>query len=133
MSRRNQYKKLHGAGMGLLAHPMVAKLAIDMAHELFEIYMRVNTIYRRMRADGQITEKAARMVFVSRVAPNMLEEARSALATMLALDDTAQCVKDEIYEALLLDSDLRANRMVTEDVLKTQTVPVLANNQKRLN
>lgn len=92
---------------------MVARLACEMAEELFEAYARDNATYRRLRADGQVTEKAARKLFVERVAPKMLEEARQALTTMLGSDDTSHYVKEQIYEALCLDSDLRANRNVT--------------------
>ena len=100
---------------GLNAHRLVAKVAIEMAEEYFEIYARTNGIYRKMRADGQVTERQARRVFVERVAPKLLEDARAQLASMLdANAPTCDYTKEQIYEALCLDSDLRANRQVAE-------------------
>ena len=96
---------------------MVAETAIEMAQELFEVYARDNQVYRKLRADGQITEKQARLVFVERTAPRLLEDARMALTSCLAQPDdkVSPWLKEEIYEALLLDSDLRANRFVAEE------------------
>jgi hypothetical protein len=56
-------------------------------------------------------------VFVERVAPRMLEDARQALTTLLTLPDDKMPVaqKDEIAEALILDNDLRAKRIVAQD------------------
>src|SRR5271170_3549696 len=105
---------------GLNAHRMVATLACEMAEGLFEVYALENAVYRKLRADGQVTEKAARKFFVERIAPKLLEDARQTLAGMLGSEDTSQYVKDQIYEALCLDSDLRANRPVAADVA---TVP----------
>ena len=101
---------------GLNAHRMVASVAIEMAQELFEVYARDNAVYRKLRADGQVTERAARTLFVEGVAPRLLEDARAQLASMLAADaPTCEYTKEQIYEALCLDSDLRANRFVAED------------------
>ena len=101
---------------GLNAHRLVASVAIEMAQELFEVYARDNAVYRKLRADGQVTERAARTLFVDRVAPRLLEDARAQLASMLAPGaDTTEHIKTQIYEALCLDSDLRANRFVAED------------------
>lgn len=102
---------------GLNVHRLVAKTAIEMAEEMFEVYARENNIYKRLRAGGQVSEKHARNVFVARVAPKMYEDARQALASMLGRDDVTQYVKDEIYEALCLDNDLRANRTVARDMV----------------
>ena len=100
---------------GLNAHRLVAAVAIEMAQELFEVYVRDNGVYRKLRADGQVTEKAARRLFVERVAPRLLEDARAQLASMLGPDaPTCEYTKEQIYEALCLDSDLRANRFVAE-------------------
>ena len=101
-------------GGGLNAHRMVANVAVEMANELFEVYMRENEVYGKMRAGGQVTEKAARKLFVERVAPKLLEDARQSLTACLSQPDdrVTPHMKQQIYEALVKDSDLRANRMV---------------------
>ena len=102
------------AGGGLNAHRLVAETAVEMANELFEVYARENTIYRGMKEAGATSEKQARKAFVARVAPRLLEEARQQLTSCLAEPDdrvTAH-MKQEIYEALIADNDLRANRTV---------------------
>lgn len=106
------------AGGGLNAHRRVAAVAVEMANHLFEEYMRVNAIYHQMRAAGQVTEKAARKLFVERVAPRMLEDARRALTDMLTQPDdrVPPSMKEEIAEALMLDNDLRGKRIIAEDV-----------------
>jgi hypothetical protein len=97
---------------GMNAHRLVAATAVEMAQELFEVYARENDIYRSLIRGGQVTEKAARKRFVKRVAPKFLEEARKALSQMLIQEHVSQMAKDEIYEALILDNDMRANRLV---------------------
>lgn len=108
-------------GPGLNAHWRVAKVAVEMANAAFEQYMEVDAIYHRMRANGQVTEKNARRLFVERVAPRFLEEARIALTNMLTQPDftVPRAMKDEIAEALIQDSDLRANRIVADERLET--------------
>jgi hypothetical protein len=117
-------RELPRFGPGLNAHRLVAEVAVEMAHELFEIYASDNTIYRALRANGEVSEKAARLVFVERVAPRLLQDARQTLAKMLSQPDdivpTAQ--KDEIAEALVLDAPLMASRFVAED---QATIPVI--------
>jgi hypothetical protein len=107
---------------GLNVHIMVAQVAQEMAQELFEIYARDNAVYRKLRADGQVTEKQAREVFVTRVCPKLYEDARQQLAGMLAEPDdvVSDHMKRQIHEALCLDNDLRANRQVAASVA---TVP----------
>lgn len=102
------------AGGGLNAHKMVANVAVEIANELFEVYMQENAVYKRMTANGELTEKKARLVFVSRVAPKLLEDARLVLVDCLTQPDdrVTPHMKEEIFEALRLDEDLRANRMV---------------------
>jgi hypothetical protein len=95
--------RLSGAATGLNAHRMVAEVAVSMAEEYFETFAADNAFYQAIRAQGQITEKAARLVFVERVAPRLLEDAMP------------KKQKDEIAEALILDTDLRANRFVAEE------------------
>ena len=104
-------------GPGLNAHRLVAEQAVEMANEMFEVYARHNAMYHKLRAGGAVTEAQARRVFVERVAPRMLEDARQALTTLLALPDDKMpaAQKDEIAEALILDNDLRAKRIVAQD------------------
>lgn len=102
-------------GPGLNAHRLVAEQAIEMANELFEVYARENTIYRALRANGQVSAKQARLVFVERVAPKLLEDARQALTLCLSQPDVSVALKDQIAEALIMDAPLRASRLVATD------------------
>lgn len=104
-------------GPGLNAHWRVAKVAVEMANALFEEYAAVNAIYRRLRAEGRVSEADARRLFVERVGPRMLEQARIALTDMLTQPGVPTAVKDEITEALILDNDLRAKRIVADERL----------------
>jgi hypothetical protein len=103
--------------MPLNAHIMVLTTARDMANELFEVYARSNDYYRALRLNNAITERKARRIFVNRIAPKLYEYARQALTQMLAQPDEAVPVstKDAIAEALILDNDLRGNRMVATE------------------
>lgn len=107
---------LAGIGRGLNAHWRVAKVAVMMAEELFEIYMLDNDWWHKMSAGGRVSEKQGRKVFVLHVAPQLLEDARQALVDMLTQPDTTvpQTMKDEIAEALIQDNGLRGKRMVAE-------------------
>jgi len=102
------------AGGGLNAHRLVAETAVEMANELFEVYASEDAIYRGMKKAGLTTEKQARKAFVARVAPRLLEDARQQLASCLASPDdrVTEHMKREIYEALIADNALRANRTV---------------------
>ena len=113
ISRRTQdNSRISGAGRGLNAHIMVAQTAVEMAQACFEAHMSANNeLYRAFRQN--LTEKQARLVFVKQVAPTLLEEARLALTDCLTQsdDEVSPRLKDEIAQALILDSDLRANRL----------------------
>jgi len=115
--RTAEPSRLSGTNTGLNAHRMVAEVAIKMAEEFWEVFAKDNDFYRAMRAQGQITEKAARLVFVERVAPRLLEDARRVLTDCLTLGDDVmpRKQKDEIADALCKDTDLRANRFVAEE------------------
>jgi hypothetical protein len=105
--------KVSGANTGLNAHILVAQTAVRMANELFEIYMGANNeLYRAMRKE--LTEKQARVAFVFKTAPTLLEDARQALTECLSQPDSVVPVlmKDQIADALIKDTDFRANRMV---------------------
>ncbi len=103
--------RLSGQGTGLNAHRMVAEVAIEMANHHFEHYMVVNNeLWRSLRE--QLTEKQARIAFVAKIAPMLLEEARLALTECLSQPDDVcpKTQKDEIADALIKDNDMRANR-----------------------
>ncbi len=105
--------RIAGLGRGLNAHRMVAETAVAMAQAAFEQYMSAhNEVYKAFRHN--LTEKQARVAFVSRIAPTLLEEARLVLVDCLAQsdDECTPFMKDQIVEALALDNDLRANRSV---------------------
>jgi hypothetical protein len=108
---------------GLNVHRLVAEVAGEMANELFEAYARENAIYKRLRANGEISEKQARLFFVNRVMPKLYEDARQQLASCLAQPDeqVSEHMKAEIHEALCLDNALRANRMVARDMVTAPT------------
>ncbi len=110
--------------MPLNAHWLVQKQAHAMARELFEVYARDNDLYRWLKAGKVVlngkpvtTEKQARAVFVHQMAPKLYEDARQALTTMLSLPDDVLPVsrKNEIAEALIMDNDLRGNRLVASE------------------
>ncbi len=96
--------------MPLNAHPRVLAVATEMANVLFEDYARDNDLYRQFKANAG-SEAYARKVFVARVTPRLFEEARQALARLLA-SDCPQSMKDEVFDALVKDNLMRANRTV---------------------
>jgi hypothetical protein len=103
--------RIAGIGRGLNAHEVVAKVAVEMANEVFDHYMAANNaLYRAFKRD--LTAEQARIAFVAKVAPTMLEQARIALTDCLSQPDDVlpRAGKDKIAEALILDGDLRANR-----------------------
>lgn len=109
--------------MPLNAHIMVVVQAREMANEWFEVFMHENDLWRAMRERGAISEqkachaeRAARRLFVNRIAPKFYEQAREALAAMLEQPDDKVPIsqKDAIADALILDNDLRGNRLVAK-------------------
>lgn len=107
---------------GLNAHRLIAETALEMANELFEVYAHENDVYKKLRANGQVTEKAAREFFIHKMTPKLYEDARAHLTDCLAAPDeqVTPHMKEAIHEALCLDNDLRANRFVAADAA---TVP----------
>ena len=103
-------------GPGLNAHKMVAELAVEMAADVWEAFAQQNENYHMMRANGQITEKTARLVFLERTAPKFLEDARRVLTELLTQPDEKipPAAKRAIHEALILDNSFRANRVNAE-------------------
>lgn len=114
--RASQYNPSNG----LNAHWRVAEVAQNMAQELWPVYARDNAFYKHMRAGGQITEDDARIQFVMRMTPKLLEDAREALAGCLASDALSDKDKMAIHEALVLDNDLRAGRIKSTASLQAE-------------
>lgn len=115
--------RISGAGRGLNAHRLVAETAVGLANALYEAHMSAdNAMYRRLREN--LTDKQARTFFVSKVAPTLLEDARLAMTDCLSQADDVctPYMKEQIADALILDTDLRANRFVAE---QHSTVPTL--------
>lgn len=104
--------RIAGIGRGLNAHRMVAETAVKMAYELYEDWMGAHNEVRKAFL-AIPTEKARQLVFVKQAAPQLLEEARIALADCLSQPDevVSRRLKDEIADALIKDTDLRANRV----------------------
>jgi hypothetical protein len=104
--------RIAGIGRGLNAHRMVAETAVKLAYELYESWMGEHNEVRKAFL-AIPTEKARQLVFVRQAAPQLLEEARLVLADCLSQPDEVVSVhmKDAIAEALILDTDLRANRV----------------------
>lgn len=104
--------RIAGIGRGLNAHRMVAETAVKLAYELYEGWMSEHNETRRA-FKAIPTEKARQLVFVRQAAPQLLEEARLLLTSCLSQPDSVvpKHMKDDIAEALMLDNDLRANRV----------------------
>lgn len=112
--------KQYNPSNGLNAHWRVAEVAQQMANELWPIYARDNEFYRHMRAGGQITEDDARIQFVMRMTPKLLEDAREMLAECLNSKALSDKEKMEVHEALVLDNDLRAGRIKSTASLQAE-------------
>lgn len=82
----------------ITAHKMIADIAVERAHEVYEENaMRYNNWYR-MEPD--------RNAYVRRVAPTLVEESRRALTRCLESDRLTVEQKNEIFEALLMDASI---------------------------
>lgn len=87
-------------------HKLIMVTAIEMCHELYETMMTVNTWYDAWKKQNPgASAKAMQARFVRKNLVFVVPQARATLAGMLAMPiDPKQ--KEEIYEALLLDSTL---------------------------
>ena len=102
--RRSARRKLH-------VHPMVQELALELAHEMYDVTM---TKFPEAYASWKLshpgaTPKALEAAFVAKYYGSMVQSARATLAGMLGLpyDDA---FKDRIHEALVLDHTLKLGR-----------------------
>ncbi len=110
--RIQENSRLSGQYTGLNAHRMVYECAVKLAYELYEGWMSEhNEVRRAFKAIP--TEKARQLVFVRQAAPQLLEEARLVLANCLSQPDeiVPKAMKDAIADALIKDTDFRANRV----------------------
>lgn len=99
------------APRAVTCHKLVASTAISMAQELYETLMLDNLWYAtwKARCPG-LTGEALMKKFVELNTAGLVEQARATLAGMLSRPDINQTMKDEIYEALLLDNTLKGER-----------------------
>ena len=85
----------------IVAHKMIADLAVQMAHETYEqCASHYNNWYK---------VNPSRTAFVKRCAPTLVEEARRVLAQLLDSDKLPREEKDKIFEALLMDASIPGN------------------------
>lgn len=112
--------RVSGMGTGLNAHRMVAETAVKMAYELYESWMAEHNEVRKAFL-AIPTEKARQLAFVRQAAPQLLEEARLLLTNCLSQPDTEvpQAMKEQIADALIKDSDFRANRVKAAEHMPT--------------
>ena len=98
----------------LAAHELVLKTARDMANELFdEVMSGSNDMYSGWKEAQERTGKSAvemREMFVTLLAPKLLEPARAILAHMLG-DPAFAHLHESIYTSILLDNAVRASRL----------------------
>lgn len=112
--------RIAGSGRGLNAHRMVAEMAVKMAYEYYDEYMSANNELWKMFKES-LTPKQRRAAWVSKIAPVLLEDARLVLTDLLSQpeDVVPVSMKDTILEALVKDSDFRANRKVAAQHART--------------
>lgn len=90
------------------AHKLVAQTAREMAGAIYEELAKNNEWYK---ANPSQTE------FIERVHGSLLVQARDVLASMLALPNYPETLKEQIAEALILDNQLQLGRRAKTRVL----------------
>ncbi len=92
-------------------HLKVADVAKEMAHLLYETMMGDNVWYSAWKAaNPNYNAKKLEAKFVEKNWPRMVGQARATLAGMLADKSYPETMKEEIFEALCLDSSLKLGR-----------------------
>ena len=98
----------------LTAHELVVRTARDMANELFdEVMSGSNDMYSGWKeAQERCGKTSAQMreMFVTLLAPKLLEPARAILAHMLG-DRSFAHLHEAIYTSIVLDNTVRAARL----------------------
>lgn len=94
------------------AHKLVAETAKGQAHEIWDAIMTSRgDIYDRFKAQHpDRTTRELEELFVAKLWPTLLGEARATLALMLRNPHIDPLQKATIYDALLLDHTLIAGR-----------------------
>jgi hypothetical protein len=92
------------------AHWLVRNTAVEMAHELYDTMMQDNEWYRTWKKQNpSLDREELETRFVERNLPRLLPQARATLAGMLTTS-TDERLKEEIYQALILDATLVKGR-----------------------
>lgn len=99
-------------------HKLVAKVAREAAGELYETLMGDNQFYEvwKKRNPG-LSPKALEAKFVATKWGACIPFARATLAHLLSRPDIDNSLKDDIMEALVLDSTLRRGRVSRERIV----------------
>ncbi len=95
------------------AHKLVAQTAQGQAHQIWDAIMTSRgDIYDKFKAQHPecTTSKELETLFVAKLWPTMLGEARATLALMLRNPHIDDLQKAAIYDALLLDHTLIVGR-----------------------
>lgn len=88
-------------------HEMVKETAQEMAGAAFEVLASDNTRWAKMKTMcPELSAADTQKVFVGKLWPHLIEQARTTLAKMLT-GPLPDLVKDQIHEALVLDNELR--------------------------
>ena len=98
----------------LTAHELVLRTARDMANELFDEVMSGNNAmysgWKEAQEKCGKTSAQMREIFVTLLAPKLLEPARAILAHMLGNPSFAH-LHEAIYTSIVLDNAVRASRV----------------------
>lgn len=92
------------------AHWLVRNTAVEMAHELYDTLMADNEWYKTWKKQNPSLDRAELETrFVEKNLAGLLPQARATLAGMLrtTMDER---LKEEIYQALILDATLVKGR-----------------------
>lgn len=99
------------------AHPLIAETAHEMAHALYETLMSDNWWYDRWKEQNPgLSSVQLETLFVRRNVEKLLPQARATLAQMLATG-ISEDLKEQIYEALVMDKTLVAKRANPSEVI----------------
>jgi len=91
-------------------HKLVHQTAVEMAHQLYDHMMMDNRWYEQWkRANPGLSSRGLADRFVAKNLSKMVPQARATLAGMLRTCSD-ESIKEDIYEALLLDRTLIRGR-----------------------
>lgn len=99
-------------------HKLIAETAQAMAHEVYDALMQRNDWYAGWkRQNPGAGSKALESRWVKRTWGTYIASARAQLASMLARNDVSEEMKEQIMEALVLDSSLIRGRANPKQIL----------------